>query len=37
METHDTPRRFDSDALMDCVKDIAILFFSRFLWYEIFH
>ena len=30
METHDTPRRFDSGALMDSVKDIAILCFSRF-------
>ena len=30
MKTTDSPRRFDSGALMDSVKDIAILCFSRF-------
>ena len=33
MKTHDSPRRFDSGSLMDSVKDVAIPFFSRFLWY----
>ena len=30
METHDTLRRFHNGALMDSVKDIAILCFGRF-------
>lgn len=30
MKTHDSPRQFDSGSLMDDVKDIVILCFSRF-------